>query len=254
MGFYIELGSKLKDIYVDENLGDNYYWKVIDGKGYGFKYMRDYSGIMANPDKKQYYNNKPKLGLFDIQVKIEGSDYNITHKKIICDLLKYSNVKSCQRIWYGIDPGKVAKNEIEEKVLTLLGLLMFEQELNWGNGVYQRETFFSPKMKFRPRDMLMGFLAMFFDYKKNNQMCSDYIKLVETYKYWTDNKTSPTFPGGDYRLLDKNIKNKYFEALKSVSFDKNVPFIYQKRKEHMDQLASKASPNKGYTIYSNKIN
>ncbi|HDR7632544.1 TPA: hypothetical protein QCX75_001239 [Bacillus mycoides] len=247
---YVGLCGELRDIYENKGLDDEYNWKFIDGMSYGFKYMRDYSGLMANPTEKKYYKNKPKLGLFDIKVKVETKNYKVTHKKVICDLLKHSSLKNCKQVWLGKDPTTLTKNIDEEKALVTLGLLMFEQEINWGTGSYQRNTFFSPRKKFRPRDMLMGFIAMFFsgeDEKKNGNKNGK--KLLENYSYWTNTGTSPTFPEGDYKLLDKEIANNYFEVLKAVPFEKNQPLIYDKRKEYMDDLASKAKDNMGYENY-----
>lgn len=49
---YVGLCGELRDIYENKGLDDEYNWKFIDGMSYGFKYMRDYSGLMANPTEK----------------------------------------------------------------------------------------------------------------------------------------------------------------------------------------------------------
>ncbi|HUX48865.1 MAG TPA: hypothetical protein VMV76_06895, partial [Dehalococcoidia bacterium] len=54
-----------------------------------------------------------------------------------------------------------------EEALTALTLLMFEQEVNWGNNEWQKSSNFNPSAKYptrrRPRDMIMGYIRQAFD-------------------------------------------------------------------------------------------
>lgn len=63
-----------------------------------------------------------------------------------------------------------------------LALLMFEQELNWGNEIWQRQTNFPPRIESpyqRPRDMIMGFLGIVFYYRDVDAILNwKYKKLI----------------------------------------------------------------------------
>lgn len=124
---------------------------------FGFIYREDYSGLMAdNPTRR-------KQGLFDFRV-LTGDRYEggVTHRDILSDISDYTTVDNCKKIWRGISPKTITGDDDELEVLTTLALLMFEQEVNWGNEEWQKWSNFKPYVtrphSIRPRDMLMGFV------------------------------------------------------------------------------------------------
>jgi len=132
----------------------------------GYEYRSDYSGLMAKPwgrDKKV----KQKLGLFDVRL-VTGNKYqsHITHRDIITDLTSCSSESNCIEVWKGALPSAVATQTEEIESLSIMALLMFEQEVNWGNEIWQRPSNFNPRItvphRVRPRDMLMGYIRQAF--------------------------------------------------------------------------------------------
>ncbi|HDR6315518.1 hypothetical protein COJ27_29640 [Bacillus cereus] len=237
MDIYKELGNALVKIYKDESLNDEYNWKkTVDNMIYGFKHMRNYGGKMAQPKNEKAFNGKPKLGLFDFKVKTESKRYNVTHRETMINLLNYSTLTNCENIWYGRDPEEYANSLEEYQTLITLALLMFEQEINWGDEIFQRNTFFSPHKNARPRDMLMGFIRMFF-----------MMDNINSYPFWIENKSTPTFPNGNYNNLDKEMK-EFFEHYKSINLNRNPPLIYGESRNYMNKLAANANDNERYLL------
>lgn len=219
MSIYKHLAKKLLEL--DFN-NDN---KYIELKKFGQKnwfglVYRGYNGIMSKPRKGNAFVDRSKEGFFDVYIctgirYLERNNYKaVTHFNVFEDLLENSSLHNCYRIWRGENPTIITKNLEEQQALSALTLLMFEQELNWGNESWQRKTNFPPLVgdKYqRPRDMIMGFLKIVFHYKK-----------VDAIPYWIYKningksiKATPTF-GQGY----KNLENKYkcfFEELQTDS-------------------------------------
>lgn len=189
--------------YADElfkfNKFNNIY-KFPDGKNFGFIYRGYEEGLTAKKPLRE------KQGLFDIYVYTGGRYLNkdgnkaATHYKLIKDLVKHSSLGNCERVWIGRDNPQIIGRNIEEKqALLTLALLMFEQEINYGDENFQQYTNFSPRNNLRPRDMLFGFVKMAFE------------RGVEYYPYWfvvNGVKMYPHFNGSFYRL--EEIYKEYF--------------------------------------------
>lgn len=153
----------------------------LSGK-FGFKYMKDYSGLMAQPPKtgaSKGIVKRPKQGLFDIVITTGERFAKVTHREIFNDLLVNTDVDSCLRIWKGEDTREVGETQDEVESLTTIALLMFEQEVNWGKESWQRGSNFSPlttqPTKRRPRDMIMGYARQAFHFG---------IDRLDEMKYW----------------------------------------------------------------------
>lgn len=229
MEMYLNLTRQLVLVYKNGSERDEFIWKKIDGLDYGFKYRRDYSGYMANHnDDLELLKKRPKLGLFDILVFTETNDYKMTHKKLIKRLLQFSNISNCERVWGGEDPGDFSEGE-ELKALSILALFMFEQEMNWGDEIYQKRSYFSPKVGARPRDMLMGFIHMFF-----------ILKNIDSYEFWKkETPIIPPYPVG-YSYFSYPEKN-FFEYYKKVPLDNNKNLISGNVQKYMYELARQAN-------------
>ncbi|SVC50110.1 uncharacterized protein METZ01_LOCUS302964, partial [marine metagenome] len=158
----------------------------------------EYIGTQADPKKKKA---RRKQGLFDFLVitgrKIDSSPDKInlryltptgrlrmkaTHKDVFEDLLKHSSEENCLRVWSGENPLVVATNDDEREALFSMFLMMLEQEVNWGEMMWQKRTNFWPganpnsPLNCRPRDMLMGFIRQTF---RIGIKC-----LEDDFKYW----------------------------------------------------------------------
>ena len=150
---------------------------------FGFEYMADYSGLMAQPPKMGRDKGKvkrPKQGYFDIRV-ITGDRYqgHVTHRQILEDLLENSNESNCLQVWRGSDPRDLDVDDDELEALMVTALLMFEQEVNWGTEGWQRGSNYNPYQtdpsRRRPRDMFMGYIRMAFDHGRDR---------LDELKYW----------------------------------------------------------------------
>lgn len=238
MKIYYELAEGLRDVYFPGNRNDEFIWRTVGHLEYGFKYMRNYTGLMAKPSKKDVLNTRPKLGLFDFKVKTESDRYNITHGNLFNELILNSNLDNCIQIWRGNDPNLYSKDEEEYKSLITLALLMFEQEINWGDEIFQKPTVFPPSKEARPRDMLMGFVHMAFVMRDNSKLL-----------YWMDEKNQSTtwFGKGGYRNYPSHMKI-FFEHYKSISLEENLPVIYGDIRKFFCYCAEHApdNPNKPF--------
>lgn len=186
-----------------------------DDNWFGFLY-RGYEGLMAKPRYSCTHVDKSKEGYFDIFI-CTGNRYldrdgykQVTHYNLFNDLLENSSIENCYELWRGVSPFNITYNIEEQKALSALALLMFEQELNWGNECWQRYSNFSPSIEYpysRPRDMIMGFLKIAF-----------YLGNLDSYPYWQHKNnngvtiaTTPTF-GQGYSYLKAEYK-QFFEEL-----------------------------------------
>lgn len=147
------------------NQKENNFFDFLGYEGYVFEYMKDYSGLMARVKVEHKKYARSKQGLFDIRGVMNGQ--KLTHHQLFSDLLKYSNLRQCGMIWRGEIPEFT--NDKERHALITLAMLMFEQEINFGNESFQRKSWFSPNVEKstfkRPRDLLMGYIWYMFENK-----------------------------------------------------------------------------------------
>lgn len=197
MNFYFELADKFISNFPDKDeFEDNKDFKrIIINKEFnlGFEYQNNYSGRMAEtpktgPSAGKIPKKTPRKGLFDIVITSgELFEGKIAHRDCFEMIIQNNLINDAKRVWIGEDPKVVGKNKESIGILTVLSLLMFEQEINWGTQEWQKASNFSPKItdsKFRrPRDMIMGYIL------QANE------KGIENVKWWqkiSGNKT-PTF-------------------------------------------------------------
>ncbi|UPO91086.1 hypothetical protein [Niallia sp. Man26] len=149
-------------------------------------------------------NGKTKRGLFDFKIKVDSST-NKTHYQILNDLLAFSSLPNCVNVWTGAcSPQSLTTNVDERFVLEELILMMFEQEINWGDEDYQAYSAFSMSKFAKPRDVLMGFINIVFTNR-----------TVDAIPNWQfGNKSTPDF-GGAYGKYDTTLKNTYFKPYRS---------------------------------------
>lgn len=179
----------------------------------GFNYQRAYSGHMSRPPRMGKKRKvRQKQGLFDIFIfsGAEGSK-GLSHRELFEELRKSSSVEAVLQVWRGADPTKIGRGNEEKDLLTIVALMMFEQELNWGTENFQRFTFFPPYQtapeKRRPRDMLMGFIRQAFNVGNLNEL-----------RFWrkVSGGETPTFknsaiPFSDWPQYPGYLKDAYFD-------------------------------------------
>lgn len=158
-----------------------------------------------------------KHGLFDFYLDT-GERYkslynggDATHYNLFTDLKNHTSFADCKKVWRGEDFCSGEKNKDKFEALMTLFLLMFEQEVNYGELDFQQFTNFSISEGFRPRDMIMGFLNMMFNGKAD----------FDTYPFWTekDGVKFSTHFGFDkekegYSNLEERYK-RYFEEYRN---------------------------------------
>lgn len=88
---------------------------------------------------------------------------NLTHEQLFNLLFLNTTYDDCEQIWCGIMPEAVGERK---HALLSLAMLMFEQEINFGNEIFQRKSHFSPDLNnpsyLRPRDLIMGYVRYMF--------------------------------------------------------------------------------------------
>ncbi|MBD8014493.1 RING finger protein [Planococcus wigleyi] len=206
--------------------------KFIWVERFGFTYRKNYEGDMAKP-----HNDKvvQKQGYFDFVINA-GSWGSINHHKFLEEILKDSSIEACEEVWAGKAPFDIAETRKERELLITLTLLMFEQEVNWGNEVWQRKSNFSPDFNTpflqRPRDMLMGFINMAFTYNS--------VDAIPHWRYRNDVKSSPTFKKR-FRDYDTSFKSHFTQYQND---ERALPLMHSFRENFLEVLeGTKDNPN-----------
>lgn len=199
---YERLGKLLLTRVLIPSYNDKYLHNV-NGASIGFEYQRNYSGRMADEKNR----NRPKRGLFDFKISTNGF-LDTTHFRVFEEILEYSNLSNCISIWEGKSPSVVTSNKNERIILYKLLLMMFEQEVNWGDESFQEFTAFPPSYQCAPRGMLMGFIDMMF----NN---GDFPRLSNIPDWKKNKKTeksmTPMFgPENKYKGYEGKLKQTHF--------------------------------------------
>ena len=217
------------------------------GRWFGLKY-RGYSGLMANTRKRAV--TRSHEGYYDFII-CTGTRYEdkyghkpITHYNLFQDLLENSSLENCEKVWIGYAPWDVAKNQEEEQALCSLTLTMFEQEVNWGIESWQCNTNFPPSLVNpyqRPRDMLMGFINMLFNFKDVGRIPNWIYSIT---KSGNQLPFTPSFGSTGYANYPQKYK-KYFECLKEDGRAK--PLMHGNTLECFREKAKMAPNNPNYS-------
>lgn len=222
MDYFNELANELLQIIPDDenDLETNREIIVHDfNDGCCFKLIyRGYKGKMANPKKlqqgedveryKKSLNRRKKMGYFDFVVDT-GNFFNtskVTHQELFEVLQATSNLKNCGLIWRGHNPIDIGENTKEQKALLTLSLFMFEQEVNWGDEIFQKYTHFQVSKNYRPRDMIMGMLYQMFE-----------LGGVDQIKYLNEERGVFDFGPEGFAGYPEEEKARYFENLRDIA-------------------------------------
>lgn len=199
MDIYNLLANGLLEI---ESKEQDYFIWLKDSEtnvSFGFQHRKNYSGLMTRINPKFIEQAKDKQGYFDI-LGVTGVHEKITHETLFNELLRTTSLEECKSVWRGTMP---SSNQFDEKhnSLATLAILMFEQEVNFGNETWQRYTKFAPNISNpnfrRPRDLLMGYINVAF---------IEGLNRLDDFK----NKKGQLIPPNDTEVL-----KKYFYSLKN---------------------------------------
>ena len=151
MGIYEQSAIDLLNVVENQSGGDDFLF--LGEEGYVFTYKRNYQGLMARIKPKYRKFSRAKQGYFDILGNMNNQ--NLTHKQLYSLLLETATFHECELVWRGEMPP--AATGRKKHGLISLAMLMFEQEINFGNENFQRKSHFSPVIDnsyyLRPRDL-----------------------------------------------------------------------------------------------------
>lgn len=94
----------------------------------------------------------------------------MTHPRIIVDIGEKADKDIIEAIFMGEDPSKLSQNKEIKTTLQEAQLAMLEQEINWGDELFQSWSKFLPSQGKRPRDYVMAYFRRIFeepDFLKN---------------------------------------------------------------------------------------
>ncbi|PJO40999.1 hypothetical protein [Lysinibacillus xylanilyticus] len=194
MAIYEQSAIDLLEVVKNPECGDIFLF--LGEQGYTFTYRREYQGLMAkiNPKFKKY--SKKKQGYFDILGNM--NNVKLTHQQLFEMLLSETSYEECEQVWRGEMPEATGD---KRHALLCLAMLMFEQEINFGNEIFQRKSHYSPDVNnpnyVRPRDLLMGYVRYMFE-----QGDTECLKKFQVY-------------GLLHPPKDELIKREYFEVLEN---------------------------------------
>lgn len=184
-------------------------------------------------------------GMFDFYLDT-GNRYELlynggdaTHFNLFDDLKRHATFEDCLKVWHGEDFYSGEKDKEKLEALITLFLLMFEQEVNYGELDFQQYTNFSISEGFRPRDMIMGFLNMMYNGKDD----------FDSYPFWTEKdgiKFSTHFGFDKEREGYANLENrykKYFEEYRNIYPDVKSLFSNEDIKNSFIAAANAAGQN-----------
>jgi hypothetical protein len=146
--------SELLERIVTLNTGDKI--ELFDGIGIEFV---SYTGLVAKSGwnatwKLKKHRDRSKLGLFDFKALLNKEPP--AHRELLTEAIKLLAVEELTDIYNGGDPESYDKPK--KSLLQLIQLLFLEQEVNYGDEIFQAWT----KMN-APRDFFMAYLIRTLD-------------------------------------------------------------------------------------------
>jgi hypothetical protein len=133
-------------------------------KGIRLELQLEYSGLMAGGAyqgyRKKWNDGRRKVGCFDFKIFDTSGpeEMPLVHRRVIEDALGSLKVPLVEGVFSGEDPFALSEDKRVRKALNEVQLTMLEQEVNWGDEVFQSKTYFLPSKNLRPRDFIMAYL------------------------------------------------------------------------------------------------
>lgn len=145
-------------------------------KGFRLELQLNYSGLMAHGAyrgwKKNKHKGRKKVGCFDFKIFriLDSKEIPITHTRVVDSINDKIQREMIEEIFNGKDPVEIGNAEEEIQILCEIQLAMLEQEINWGDEIFQSWTLFTPSQRKRPRDYVTAYLRRVFD--EPNFLCT----------------------------------------------------------------------------------
>jgi len=160
--------EQIAELILDAHISENESIEVIDG--FRLEPQLGYSGLMAKGayEKWKIKNRKQgrsKVGCFDFKIfklSPDNDEVPVVHTRVINEVREHTNLAQLERIINGEDPHHIADNNNEYLILREAQLSMLEQEINWGDEVFQTWSNFLPSKGKRPRDFITAYLRRVF--------------------------------------------------------------------------------------------
>jgi len=125
-----------------------------------------YSGLMAKGAyrgwKRVKHVNRRKVGCFDFKI-FDTDRHPLVHPRVIAEAGRNLSREIVEKLFAGKDPFSLGLGPVKAAVCQEVQLSMLEQEVNWGDEIFQSWTLFPPSEGKRPRDFIMAYLRRIFD-------------------------------------------------------------------------------------------
>jgi len=139
---------------------------IDDVPGIRLELQLNYSGLMARGAyrgwKRAKHVNRRKVGCFDFKI-FDTNGRPLVHPRVIAEASSNLNREIVEKVFAGRDPFSMGLAPPRATVCQEVQLSMLEQEINWGDEVFQSWTFFPPSQEKRPRDFIMAYLRRIFE-------------------------------------------------------------------------------------------
>ena len=151
---------------------------IVLSNGVSLLPQLDYSGKMARDAyrRNRYFMNKHKTHAGLLDFKIIDSGTRMEHELLILKALSLLDKQIVRTIHAGNDPDEMGLDEVEKlDMASTIQAAFVEQEVNWGEEVFQSRTFYGRKEGVKderlsssaPRDYLMTYLDKAFHLKED---------------------------------------------------------------------------------------
>jgi len=159
--------EEIAELILEAHINDEVSIHAIEG--FRLEAQLHYSGLMAkgaydNWKKKNRAQGRDKVGCFDFKIfRLDGdNEIPMLHPRVIRDVGEYTTLESIKRVISGKDPSSEADEHSEYMILREAQLAMLEQEVNWGDEVFQSWSRFLPSENKRPRDFISAYFRRIF--------------------------------------------------------------------------------------------
>ena len=162
-------------------------------QGLNLEPMIDYSGKMAKGVARGFprwlmHKDRMHAGILDF--KIMDNSGKMEHFALIERILPILDIEDIRKVFQGIDPEELGRNEEETVLLSEVQCSFLEQEVNWGPHSFQLRTFFGLKsvedLLFKnavPRDFFMCYIEKsFFEFNSGKDLEETMNSIIENYR------------------------------------------------------------------------
>lgn len=158
-----EIAELILECHVNKNRD------IFNVSGFKLELQLNYTGRMAqgayNGWKMSKHIDRPKVGCFDFKIfRLIGRTYEgVSHVNTLKKLGKNLPKLAIEKVFRGEDPRYLGLSSKGLLTVEELQLEMLEQEVNWGDEIFQSWSHFLPSKGKRPRDFIMAYVRRLFD-------------------------------------------------------------------------------------------